>query len=131
MRRQNYDNLFEILMQANTLTITELLEKLVYELKVANLWSVEQPDAQQLASTQPFCIDTLAFEQWLQFIFLPRIQHMIKNKQALPSSIALCPMAEEAFVKYGDKAAGLINILGDIDEALSGNRQQTRYINHD
>lgn len=108
--------------------ISVLLENLEQALKMANLWDENTPRPEQLASTQPFCIDTLSFEQWLQFIFLPRMQLMISTNQALPTSIALCPMAEEAFVQHEENVAVLINAIADIDEALSGVRHQTKYI---
>ncbi|WP_258876037.1 YqcC family protein, partial [Pseudomonas aeruginosa] len=33
-----------------------------------------QTAPEALASPEPFCVDTLALEQWLQWIFLPRMK---------------------------------------------------------
>jgi dTDP-4-dehydrorhamnose 3,5-epimerase len=111
--------------QAPALSV--LLTKLEQELKAVGLWSTEQPSSQALASTQPFCCDTLSFEQWLQFIFIPRISQMLAARQQLPSAIAITPMGEEAFKSLGDKAANLINTLGAVDQLLSGQRLQTQF----
>ncbi|MEB3733798.1 YqcC family protein [Halopseudomonas pachastrellae] len=45
------------------------LQELEGELRQWGLWSLEPPSAAQLASEAPFCADTLAFEQWLQWVF--------------------------------------------------------------
>ncbi len=109
-------------------TIEQLIIALKAQLQALNLWQEHTPNVCLLASQQPFCCDTLTFEQWLQFIFIPRFQAMIMAKQKLPSNIALCPMAEESFKHLGVKVAPLINILADIDEQLSGQRQQTLFM---
>ena len=48
----------------------ELLAALTTELKSLKLWQIQQPSAAELASSAPFCCDTLAFEQWLQLYLL-------------------------------------------------------------
>ena len=53
---------------------------------------------------------------------------MIEHQQQLPENIALCPMAEEAFHPLGEKVSQLINIIADIDQLLSGKRQQTLFV---
>lgn len=71
----------------------QLLTELKEVLKVAELWSLTQPSAEALASQQPFACDTLALEQWLQFIFIPRLQAMLEANAAVPP-MKLLPMAE-------------------------------------
>ncbi|REL37428.1 YqcC family protein [Thalassotalea euphylliae] len=112
-------------------SIDELLYQLEQELRRLTLWSLVKPNPEKLMSTAPFCVDTLRFEQWLQYIFLPQMYQLIKNQQPLPTQIALCPMAEEAFIGLSDKAADLINIIGDIDELLSGQRQQQKFLRNE
>ncbi|REL32384.1 YqcC family protein [Thalassotalea euphylliae] len=112
-------------------SIDELLYQLEQEMRHLKLWSIVKPRVEKLMSAAPFCVDTLRFEQWLQYIFLPQMYQLIKNKQPLPTQIALCPMAEVAFVGLSDKAADLINIIGDIDELLSGQRQQQKFLRNE
>lgn len=69
-----------------------LLDKLKFELKKATLWSEQKPTAAALRSTQPFCCDTLALEQWLQFIFIERLSVLVANK--LPLSKKDCSKPE-------------------------------------
>ncbi|MEC8429313.1 MAG: YqcC family protein, partial [Pseudomonadota bacterium] len=48
------------------ITLHSALIDLQCELKNLNLWETQRPADEALASTQPFCIDTLSFPQWLQ-----------------------------------------------------------------
>lgn len=107
--------------------LSQQLLNLTHQLKKLDLWQCDKPSQAALASQQPFCLDTLRFEQWLQFIFIERMQIMIGANHPLPENIALCPMAEEAFKALGSDAADMINVIADIDELLSGQRQQTLY----
>jgi len=110
--------------------IFSLLTKVTDQLQTLHLWQYQPLAEHVLVSQQPFCCDTLSFEQWLQFVFIPRFSQMIAMQQPLPTNIALCPMAEESFKPLGKKAAALINTLADIDEHLSGQRQQTLFIDY-
>ncbi len=42
-------------------------------LKKYNLYSSTEPTEYMLSSTQPFSIDRLKPEEWLQFVFLPKM----------------------------------------------------------
>ncbi|MCF2860429.1 YqcC family protein [Pseudoalteromonas sp. SMS1] len=98
--------------------VLQHLAELADQLKQAKLWQSEPIDMTALASTQPFCCDTLRFEQWLQFVFIPKIQQMINEEQPLPTSIAITPMAEIAFAGHVQQHA-LISILKQIDTVIS------------
>lgn len=109
--------------------IQQLLSSLKQELQTLQLWQISRPSIKALSSTQPFGIDTLSFEQWLQFIFIERMETMVKAGQPLPTAISICPIAEEKFKHLGDSASKLINLIADIDQLLSGKREQTLYVN--
>ena len=70
------------------------LEQLRDELIAETLWLEEELDENKYNSTAPFCCDTMAFHEWLQFVFLPKMQYMIDNNLELPSSLAIAPMGE-------------------------------------
>jgi uncharacterized protein YqcC (DUF446 family) len=96
-----------------------LLNDLHKILRLHKLWQPNAPDAKKLESTLPFCYDTLAFEEWLQFIFIPKITLMINEGLSLPTSISLTPMATEAFKEKGDITADLLTVIASIDEVFS------------
>lgn len=104
-----------------------LLSKLELALTALNLWQQQRPNKEALNSRQPFCLDTLTFSQWLQFVFIEKIQEMIASNMPLPTQVLISPMAEEAFKGMGDEAADIINTLADIDQLLSGKKEQNRY----
>ncbi|WP_166838833.1 YqcC family protein [Rheinheimera pleomorphica] len=100
--------------------VQQLLDELEAELKAQQLWASQAPDATSLSSTLPFCYDTLKLEQWLQFIFLPRLQALLDAQHALPTKVSILPMAELAFNDSAPRPAILLNIIRRIDNILSG-----------
>ncbi len=98
---------------------SHLLEQLEAELRHAGFWSSESPSAEALASTAPFCVDSLSMPQWLQFVFLPRMKALIDNGLPLPA-MAIAPMAEEAFRPMPQDTRGLLWVLRQLDNLVSG-----------
>ncbi len=105
--------------------VTELLNQIESELKASDLWALVAPDEQAMQSTAPFFCDTMPLESWLQFVFLPRMRALVEGRLPLPQQIAVCPMAEEAFKHLENRTLLLINRIADLDELLSGKREQT------
>ncbi|MFK3794265.1 YqcC family protein [Pseudomonas piscis] len=77
--------------------IAEQLLLIERELRLQGLWADESPSAEALASTQPFAVDTLEFEQWLQWIFLPRMKMILEQDLPLPNASGIQEMAEMVF----------------------------------
>ncbi len=88
------------------------------ELRDLQCWQPQPPTAKSLLSTQPFCIDTLSFAQWLQFVFIVRIQALIDTGQPLPQKCAITPMAEEFFRQHGFQSEAILEMVRQIDEIL-------------
>ncbi|WP_028110832.1 YqcC family protein [Ferrimonas futtsuensis] len=91
------------------------LERLQAQLIQDELWQSEPVPAQALASTQPFAVDTLRFEQWLQFIYLPRLFALLDAGAALPTKVAVAPMAQESLAGHGE----VIALLSKLDSLMS------------
>lgn len=108
-------------MSSQQQRVLDLLAVIEMEMRLHGLWSAQHPGDEALASTQPFAVDTLDFEQWVQFIYLPRLKVMA-NVGKLPDNVCVCPMAEESWRPHGDKLQVLIERIADLDEALSGKR---------
>ena len=100
--------------------VEQLLQALEQELKQLGLWQQEPPSAQALASTLPFCIDTLEFHQWLQFILIDRLRQMLVLAMTLPVQSALHPMASEVYKEEMLRMQQLVTLLAELDEALTG-----------
>src|SRR6476646_6059529 len=106
-------------MSDKHISVAEILIDIEKELRELQLWELESPSAEALASTQPFAIDTLNFAQWLQFIFIPRLYHMIEYSIPLPSVSGVKPMAEEYFAPMGLNSGPLILHLERMDILLT------------
>ena len=65
-------------------------------------------------------MDTLDFHQWLQFILLVRLRQMLTLQMPLPQQIALYPMATEVYKQELGYHRTLIELLAELDEALTG-----------
>jgi uncharacterized protein YqcC (DUF446 family) len=99
--------------------VSALLKKIEHQLRELDLWGDESPSPEALASVQPFCIDTLGFSQWLQFVFIERLSVMIAQKARLPTNCHIIPVAEEYFKSRVKNAALLLSSLKQLDDLLS------------
>lgn len=96
--------------------MAQALIDLERELRALQVWTVEPPDARRLASGEPFCVDTLGFEEWLQWVFVPRMSDLIAQRGLLPGAAQLAPMGEQAFVHLGRRQRPLLLLLARIDQ---------------
>ena len=99
--------------------IAEALIDVEAQLRQLGLWDKVAPPSTALASTEPFCVDTLTLPQWLQFIFLPTLYQMLEDDAALPERCAIAPMAEEFFRGGNLATQQLLTALKRIDSLLS------------
>jgi uncharacterized protein YqcC (DUF446 family) len=95
--------------------LADALLALEMALRANGLWSPLPPEPARLASEVPFCIDTLDFEQWLQWLFIPRMVEIIEGGRAMPGVFQIAPMGEEAFAHMGRRGHPLIAALARID----------------
>ena len=92
-----------------------LLEKLTTALQENGFWEAEPPSVEALGSSQPFAIDTLRCEQWLQWIFIPKLSQLIKMNMALPAAFEISPYVEEA-MKDAKGQAAVFAVTRELDQ---------------
>ncbi|WP_372761814.1 YqcC family protein [Pseudoalteromonas sp.] len=93
------------------------LVQLTALLKKHQLWQSEPIAPAALQSSVPFCHDTMAFEQWLQFVFIEKFQQLITQQQPLPRNFAIAPMAQMVLSsKTGSDE--IIALLSELDAFL-------------
>ena len=100
-------------------TIAEVLIDIEAQLRQLGMWDKIPPSSKALASTEPFCVDTMTLPQWLQFVFLPTIYRMLEEEEALPERCGIAPMAEEFFRGTGLAIGELLSSLERMDELLT------------
>ncbi|MEX0605186.1 YqcC family protein [Marinobacter sp.] len=99
--------------------VADSLLRIEIELRRLSAWSDSPPPDEALQSSQPFCIDTLKFVEWLQFVFLPKMKVLVEHGQDLPSVSGMAPMAEECLQDSALSGECLIRELQVIDRLLS------------
>lgn len=95
-----------------------LLKKLADSIHKAGLRADNRPSKEALASQQPFALDVMPFENWLQFIFLPKMEALVENHLPLPDKLALMPVAAQRFADT-EKHAELLRVIRQIDELFN------------
>ncbi len=95
------------------LSLLSLLSQAETCLKQLGLWGEDMPSDQALASAEPFALNTLKPEQWLQWIFIPTMRLMIKQQQT-PKGFSLSPYFEEVWQSDTEKS-DLIRLIRAID----------------
>ena len=95
------------------------VDALEAELKQLGWWESTPPPPEKMQFRQAFGMDTLAFSQWLQFVFVPAARSMLAGERELPPSSMVGVHAVREF--DGDDAAqGVVSILIRIDAAVNG-----------
>ncbi len=100
-------------------SIADLLLAIEAEMRRIDLWEEIAPDPQALASSAPFCYDTLQFQQWLQWIFLARMRALIDAGAPLPGACDIQPLAEHSFAELPQDTSHLLKLIGEIDRSIS------------
>ncbi len=98
------------------LKVQERLQAIEQQLKASGLWQSFAPDSQAFASTEPFCLDTMSPLQWLQWVFLPRMQALLDAGAPLPVTLAIAPYYEEALEGDIPQRAQLLHCLNALDQ---------------
>ncbi|GEA11591.1 YqcC family protein [Alteromonas sp. KUL49] len=70
--------------------MTESLFALTEALKANDLWPSREPTPYELASTVPFSVDRLQFNEWLAFVFCPKLLELIEQDKDIPA-MAITP----------------------------------------
>jgi uncharacterized protein YqcC (DUF446 family) len=99
--------------------IADVLLEVEAILRTSGKWDVFQPPEGALSSSEPFCIDTLSFEQWLQWIFLPRMKQILEYRKPLPAKSGIFVYAQEQLRKEDPPAGQLLSQIKRFDDLIS------------
>jgi len=107
---------FEQQKRQKLITLINELESLLRQKK---RWESQRPSEQALSSHEPFAIDTLNFDQWLQFIFIEKMTYLLQLNLALPRAMAITPMATEYFKLQKDHCPEIVVLSARIDTTIN------------
>ena len=99
--------------------IADVLLEVEANLRTHGKWDEYKPNTIDLKSSIPFCMDTLKFEQWLQWIFLPTMKDTIEQTKPLPLESAIYEYAEEYLRKNDPSTEQLLKQLKLFDDLIS------------
>jgi uncharacterized protein YqcC (DUF446 family) len=104
-------------------TVTHQLADLILaieaEMRRIGLWQHERPADEALASLVPFCHDTLAFPEWLQWVFLPKMKAVVETGEEFPASSEIHPLAEYSFERLPQETGRLLALIGEFDDFIN------------
>ena len=101
--------------------LAELLDALESELRSLAFWSENKPSSAAFCSTLPFCADSMVFKDWLQWVLLPQMRHLVALHAPLPKNCAISPMAEIAFETTAADTTRLHRIIERLDQVITTN----------
>ena len=78
--------------------IINILNQIELVLKRYEMWQSEPPSLAALTSVEPFAVDTLSCQEWLQWVFIPKLHEMIDAGEELPVGFAISPYVEETMM---------------------------------
>lgn len=104
---------------SQTQAVKALLEEINQEMVRLDLWQSTLPSKEALASTEPFCCDTLTFCQWLEFVLLPKMTMLIDSELPLPTAFEILPMAQESWKKLDTDMSALLALIAKLDAQFS------------
>ena len=102
--------------------IADLLLSMEAEMRRLELWEPQPPLAAALRSREPFCIDTLDFSQWVQWILIPRMKDLLERGEPFPAHSDIYPLAEEVLAGLGQDTRQLLQLIRQFDETICGRR---------
>jgi uncharacterized protein YqcC (DUF446 family) len=78
-------------------TVASKIAEIELELRRMGAWQDKPLPEEAYRFQRPFGMDTMAFEQWLQFILIPRVQAIIESKGEFPPHSNLAVHAAREF----------------------------------
>ena len=104
--------------------VSSLVDNIERAMRSCGIWIQAAPGVQTTRSEVPFCADTMSFEQWLRWIFVPRMRALLRNRKPIPTSSAIKPMAETCLVRGDVATEMLLQALDRFDLYISARGRQ-------
>ncbi|WP_159565822.1 YqcC family protein [Budvicia diplopodorum] len=99
--------------------IGQILADVELLMQECDLWSTVPPESAAFESCEPFCIDTMMPEEWLQWVFISRMREILENQRPLPTNMAIAPYFEVSFSQRAGDYQPLLVALQNIDRLLN------------
>jgi uncharacterized protein YqcC (DUF446 family) len=98
-------------------SVKRIIDEIEAEMKRTGFWSAEPLPDEAYQFHQAFAADTMAFPQWLQFIFIPNVRRVLEAKGMLSSQSTVGIRAIREFDGYEDNdVLQLVRLLNEFDK---------------
>lgn len=104
---------------STSIQVRHSLQAIEQSMRELALWQLTPPEAEAFASTEPFCIDSMLAEEWLQWVLLPRMHALLDANAPLPTRFAITPYFEEALKDKQPNCLPLLVLLQRLDSLLN------------
>jgi uncharacterized protein YqcC (DUF446 family) len=94
-------------------TVSDRVDEIEAEMQQCGLWQTQPLAPEQLRFTKAFGMDTMSFDQWLQFVFIPKVREAIETN-SFPSSSQVGAQAVREFDTV-PAASRLVTLLAQFD----------------
>jgi uncharacterized protein YqcC (DUF446 family) len=102
-------------MPASPQAVAAQVDQIEAELRRIGMWQEAPLPDEAYEFNQAFAMDTMAFSQWLQFVFLPRVRSLIEEGGDFPAGSEVAVQAVREFDGHPD-AGQLLTLLSDFDD---------------
>lgn len=101
--------------------IKAALLNLEQELRQMDLWGGKQkrPSEKSLNSQSPFCLDTIEFHEWLEYVLIDKLTMMLDSGAPLPEKMLVHTYAQEKYRGQWTKYRNLIGALHKLDALIT------------
>lgn len=94
--------------------VKEKISQIEAEMRRIGLWQEEPLPEEAYDYTLAFAKDTMAFHQWLQFIFIPQVRELAENYEQFPKKSQVGISAKHVFEGW-QQADRLVAMLKEFD----------------
>ncbi|MEQ2026367.1 YqcC family protein [Xenorhabdus szentirmaii] len=98
--------------------ILHKLQLIEATMQTMGIWQTYPPKSESFESTEPFSIDTMSANEWLQWVLIPRMRALIEQKACLPAAFSISPYFEEVYKEEADVYLPLLELLRELDNVF-------------
>jgi uncharacterized protein YqcC (DUF446 family) len=97
--------------------VEQKLGEIEAEMKRVGLWEIEKPAPEKFEDMDAFGTKTMAFEQWLRWVFVPRVREILDDKGEFPRGSQVSQQAFREWKVWGsaDEFDPLLERLREFD----------------
>lgn len=96
----------------------EIADEIESEMKRLRWWQDDPPSEDEVLAGGAFGLETVAFTQWLQVVFVPRLRQAASGEFPVPSSSSVSTMAVREFDGYPEDTERLMDLLHEVDRVV-------------